>query len=113
MQIGNCIADLYKFVLLQPYHGNFHRGDNRQPNSWQDNNGREIDCLLADGEQVVPIEIGAGKTLSMSYLDNLKHWRPLAGLPEHQGHVVFGGDQSLLTSTGQIISWRDLVRIQG
>lgn len=92
---------------------NFHRGDNRQPYFWQDNNGREIDCLLADGEQIVPIEVKAGKTLSMSYFDNLKQWRSLAGLPDDQGYVVYGGDQSLQTSVGQLISWRDLARIPG
>lgn len=90
---------------------NFHRGDNRQPYFWQDNNGREIDCLLADGEQVVPVEIKAGKTLSMNYFDNLKQWRSLAGLPDDQGYVVYGGDQSLQTSVGHLISWRDLAKI--
>lgn len=90
---------------------NFHRGDSRQPYFWQDNNGREIDCLLADGEQVVPVEIKAGKTLSMNYFDNLKQWRSLAGLPDDQGYVVYGGDQSLQTSVGHLISWRDLAKI--
>ena len=88
-----------------------HRGDNRQPYFWQDNHGREIDCLLVDGERVTAVEIKAGKTLSTSYFDNLRYWRPLAGLSEEQGYVVYGGEQSLQTSSGAFVSWRHLDRI--
>jgi len=88
-----------------------HRGEVRQPYFWQDNRGKEIDCLLVDGERITPVEIKAGQTLSTSYFDNLKYWRPLAGLPEDQGYVVYGGDQSMQTSMGAFISWRHLARI--
>ncbi|MFZ1240422.1 MAG: DUF4143 domain-containing protein, partial [Anaerolineae bacterium] len=89
----------------------FHRGENRQPFFWQDSHGKEIDCLLVDGEEITPVEIKAGKTMSISYFDNLKYWRALADLPEDQGFVVYGGDQSMQTSTGAFISWRHLDRI--
>ncbi len=89
----------------------FHRGQNRQPYFWQDNHGREIDCLLVDGDRVTPIEIKSGKTMSTSYFDNLRYWRPLASLPDDQGYVVYGGDQSLQTSAGALVSWRQLDRI--
>jgi len=90
---------------------NFHRGENRLPYFWQDNHGKEIDCILVDGEKVTPIEIKAGKTMSTSYFDNLRYWRPLAALPEDQGYVVYGGEQSMQTRAGTFISWRQLERI--
>jgi hypothetical protein len=64
-----------------------------------------------DGEKVTPIEIKAGKTMSTSYFDNLRYWRPLAALPEDQGYVVYGGEQSMQTRAGTFISWRQLERI--
>ena len=90
---------------------NFNRGENRQPYFWQDNHGNEIDCLLVNGERVTPIEVKSGKTMSTSYFDNLKYWRPLAVLPEDEGYVVYGGVQSMQTSAGAFISWRHLDRI--
>ena len=90
---------------------NFNRGENRQPYFWQDNHGKEIDCLLVNGERVTPIEIKSGKTMSTSYFDNLKYWRSLADLPDDRGYVVYGGDQSMQTSAGALISWRNLDRI--
>jgi hypothetical protein len=49
--------------------------------------------------------------MSTSYFDNLKYWRTLAGLPEDKGYVVYGGEQSMQTSAGAFISWRNLDRI--
>jgi len=79
---------------------------------WQDNHGREIDCLLENGEKVTAVEIKAGKTMSPSYFDNLNYWRSLAALPESQGYVVYGGEQSMQTSAGSLISWLNLDRIK-
>ncbi|HEU0292190.1 MAG TPA: ATP-binding protein [Anaerolineales bacterium] len=90
---------------------NFHRGVNRHPYFWQDNHGKEIDCILVNGEKVTPIEIKSGKTMSTSYFDNLKFWRALASMPEDQGFVVYGGEQSTQTSAGELVSWRHLARI--
>lgn len=91
----------------------FHRGDNRRPYFWQDSQGREIDCLLVDGEEIAPIEIKAGRTLSTSYFDNLTYWRSLPGAPQTQAYVVYGGDQSLRTSAGALVTWRRLATIPG
>jgi uncharacterized protein len=90
---------------------NYNRGENLQPYFWQDNHGKEIDCLMVVGERVTPIEIKSGKTMSTSYFDNLKYFRSLAALPEDQGYVVYGGEQSMQTIIGKLVSWRDLDRI--
>ncbi len=90
---------------------NFNRGENRQPYFWQDNHGKEIDCLLVNGDRATPVEVKSGKTMSASYFDNLKYWRNLADLPDDRSYVVYGGDQSMQTSTGALISWRNLDRI--
>lgn len=91
----------------------FHRGDIPQLYFWQENHGKEIDCLLVDGEKITPVEIKSGKTLSTSYFDNLKYWWQLAGLPADQGYVVYGGEQSMQISAGALVSWRHIDRIPG
>ena len=63
------------------------------------------------GEEVTPVEVKSGKTMSTSYFDNLKYWRSLADLSEDRGYVVYGGEQSMQTSAGALISWRNLDRI--
>ena len=85
-----------------------HRGEHRQPYFWRDSQGREIDCLLVDGEAITPVEIKSGKTLTSSYFDNLTYWRRLRSAPASPGYVIYGGDQSIKTSSGELISWRQL-----
>ena len=91
---------------------NFHRGQNQFPYFWQDSQGKEIDCLLVEGEKFTPVEIKSGKTMSTTYFDNLKYWYTLAGTSSEQGAVVYGGDQTMQTSSGTLVSWRQLDRIR-
>jgi predicted AAA+ superfamily ATPase len=89
----------------------FNRGENYHPYFWQDSHGKEIDCLLIAGEKITPVEIKSSRTMSTNYFDNLKYWRPLVNLPQGQGYVVYGGDESMQTSAGTFVSWRQLERI--
>jgi predicted AAA+ superfamily ATPase len=105
---------LFENLILNEFiKRSFHRGENHLPYFWQDSQGKEIDCLLVDGENIIPIEFKSGKTIANSYFDNLKYWRQLTGMPEKQGFVVYGGEQSMQTSVGSFISWRQLERIPG
>jgi hypothetical protein len=105
-------GSLFENLILNEFiKRSFNRGENRQPYYWQDNHGKEIDCLLVSGERVTAVEIKSGKTISTSYFENLNYWRSLAALPENQEYVVYGGDQSMQTSAGALISWKELDRI--
>jgi predicted AAA+ superfamily ATPase len=105
-------GSLFENLILNEFiKRNFNRGENHQPYFWQDNHGKEIDCLLVNGDKVTAIEIKSGKTVSPSYFDNLSYWRSLAALPENREYVVYGGDQSMQTGAGTLISWKDLDRI--
>ena len=87
-----------------------HQGLRNSPYFWRDSRGREIDCLLDNGGSLIPVEIKAGKTFSDRFFDNIKVWRRLVG-NESDGYVVYGGDLSLQTSTGSLVSWKELNRI--
>lgn len=89
-----------------------HRGKRSKAYFWQDSQGKEIDCLLIEGEKALPIEIKSGKTMSDSYFANLKYWRELAQMPEDWGYVVYGGIKTLKTGIGSFVSWQDLDSIK-
>jgi len=101
------------FVINEFIKRVLNHGERRNPYFWQDSQGKEIDCLLIDGEVVIPVEIKAGKTITNSYFNNLNYWRQLAGMPDDYGYVVYGGEKSLNTRDGSFVSWRQLDRIQG
>jgi len=89
-----------------------NRGGPRRPWFWQDSQGKEIDCMLELEEGLMPIEVKSGKTISTSYFDNLRYWQNLAGSGKDKACVVYGGDQSLNTSSGKLVSWRELRSIE-
>lgn len=105
---GSLFENLILNEFIKRY---FNRGETCQLYYWKDNHGKEIDCLLVNGQKVTAIEIKSGKTMSTNYFKNLNYWQSLADLPENHGYVVYGGDQSMQTNTGALISWRDLDRI--
>lgn len=88
-----------------------HRGEARSPYFWQDRQGREVDCLLEEGERLLAVEIKAGKTLSGSYFDGLKAWQRIAATQAGTAYVVYGGDDSMQTSQGMLVGWRELAQI--
>ena len=89
-----------------------HHGERSQAHFWKDSQGKEIDCLLIDGDKALPIEIKSSKTIDNSYFSNLKYWRTLAKMPEDYGYVVYGGEKTLQTSFGTFLSWKHLDQIQ-
>jgi len=90
---------------------NFNDGIRQFPSFWQDNHGREIDCLLEEGEEIIPIEMKSGKTMDNSFFDNLKFWYEITKTQTDSGFVVYGGEKSYQTSMGTYVSWSDLKRI--
>ena len=89
----------------------YNRGIYNMPYFWQDNHGKEIDCILDEGIKSIPIEIKSGKTMTKSYFTNIKYWGELTNTDKDNLYVVYGGEQSMSTGFGELISWRDLDKI--
>lgn len=88
-----------------------NQGERRYPYFWRDSQGREIDCLLTERDELTPVEIKAGRTMTSSYFGNLKYWQQLTGAPAGSGYVVYGGDTSLQIDAGSLLSWKHLERV--
>jgi len=82
----------------------------KQPNLffWRDHHGTEIDLVIETPGQPVPVEIKSSHTWNPDFFRNLHRWNKYAGFPQDHSFVIYGGDQTLTTSSGKVISWRDL-----
>lgn len=88
-----------------------HQGERPQLYFWQDNKGREIDCLLERQGELVAVELKSGKTAVSDYFDNLRYWQQLNPSLPATGFVVYGGDLSLQMENGRLLSWKQLAQI--
>ncbi len=84
-----------------------------QPNCyfWRDRLGHEIDCVLEQGEKLIPIEIKSSKTINTDYFKGIQYWTKLAGMSTEQGYLVYGGTQSQQRKQGYVLSWKNVTQI--
>jgi predicted AAA+ superfamily ATPase len=78
---------------------------------WRDNKGKEIDCLIDQFDQPLCIEIKASKTFHTGFFKNLNYWNRLSGSDVANNLVFYGGNDSLSTSLGRLISWKKLAEL--
>lgn len=96
------------FIINEVCKQYFNRGERPPIYYWRDHKGNEIDLLIDQGSQLLPIEIKAGRTFSSSFFKNLAWWRKVADIPVRESIVVYGGDQDWELESGRLLSWRRL-----
>lgn len=89
--------------LLKNYH---NRGAAPDLYFWRDSSGHEIDLLLDQGQELVPIEIKSGQTFAGDYLKGLTYWRSLPDQEHARAALIYGGDESYMRQEIAVISWQ-------
>jgi len=75
---------------------------------WRDKIGREVDCIIQDGQDLTPIEIKAGKTITQSYFSGLDYWNSISGGDPENSYVIYAGDQVQKRIKSNVIGWKKL-----
>jgi predicted AAA+ superfamily ATPase len=78
---------------------------------WRDNTGNEIDVLLERGEQLQPVEIKSGQTITKDQLAGLRRWCELARREEAAvsiPYLIYGGSDPQHRSGIEITPWQDI-----
>jgi predicted AAA+ superfamily ATPase len=82
----------------------YNRAKNPPIYFWRDSHGHEVDCLIEQGNQLLPIEIKAGMTFNKSFLDGVNYWLELS--KQKQGLIVYGGNEPMRAKSINIESWK-------
>lgn len=79
----------------------------RQPDLtfWRDSSGLEVDLINTFGQDLYAYEIKSGRTFHPEYFSGLNKWAKLSGTPPERLSVVYGGDDTLHTSSGTVIAF--------
>lgn len=72
---------------------------------WQDKTGREVDCIIVNGEHQTPIEIKANRTLSGRFFENLAYWDQLEGKQE-KSFVIYAASDNQVRTHPKLVSWQ-------
>ncbi|VAW29005.1 hypothetical protein MNBD_BACTEROID06-1498, partial [hydrothermal vent metagenome] len=72
---------------------------------WRDKTGHEIDLIVEEEQNIIPIEIKSGMTISSDYFKNLRYWNKLSNAK--YSIVLYGGNQNQHRSDGiNVLNWR-------
>ena len=77
---------------------------------FRDSTGHEVDCLLDQGSYCVPIEIKSSQTINENFFANLKFYN---GLQQNAAKpiLIYGGDESYVRESAEVVSYRELHNI--
>lgn len=94
-------------VVSELLKNRFNRGRRSNLYYWRDNAGHEIDVVVDNGLEMIPIEAKSGSTITGDFFKGLAYWQKLAETT--QGIVFYGGDEPQERSTGfKVAPWRTL-----
>lgn len=96
------IADLYKQFC--------NRGERPPLYFWRDANGTyEIDCIIDQGDKLIPVEIKSGETITTDFFRGLTSWNEMDQADPSKSLIVYGGDIKHARKQGTVIGWRHAV----
>lgn len=75
---------------------------------WRNNTGEEVDVLIEQGEQLMPVEIKSSHTFHSDFLTGLTKWAKYAGATALPAQLVYGGDLSMTRQGVAVHGWRDM-----
>jgi hypothetical protein len=76
---------------------------------WRDNVGNEIDLIIENAETLQIFEIKSGSTYRPEFFKAQNYIKGISGLHFQPLTVVYGGDNTLETKQGMLVSWKDWV----
>ena len=94
------ISDIYKSFT--------NKGKEPPLTFWRDKTGHEIDLLIESGNDLFPIEIKSGQTISKDFFMGLDYYNDLSGKPERKSGLIYGGNNDQKFHNIQIRSWENL-----
>ncbi len=99
------------FVISELLKNRFNRGEENNLYFWRDQNGNEIDVLIDQGMETIPLEIKSGMTFRPEHCKTIQKWESISG-SARQPILIYGGDTSFGHRNCAIQSWRTLGKME-
>lgn len=101
------------WVVAELIKGRFNRGLTSNLFFWRDSAGDEVDLIIEKGEQLFPIEIKSGMTITADYFKALRKWESIAGGIGGFPRLVYGGNESQQRTDTDIVAWKEINGLAG
>ena len=83
------------FIISEFYKRIYHICEKPPLYFWRDKTANEIDLLIENGLELIPIEIKLTRTFSDSFYTPLSRWMNLDGNPSKRGYILYTGNECI------------------
>lgn len=102
------------WVVAELLKGRSHRGLTSNLYFWRDQSGNEVDVIIDNSLELIPVEVKSGATVNRDFFRGLERWTSLAGEASGRPHLVYGGNQRQERTNAAVLPWdqiNDLVKL--
>ena len=96
------------WVISEALKTRFNRGLPSNLYFWRDRAGHEVDLLLENPTELIPVEIKSGQTVNSDFFTGLEDWLTLAQPSQPRAWLVYGGSENHQRKNTRVLSWRNL-----
>ena len=96
---GNIIET---FVVSEIRKNSLNKGIEPELYFWRDSQGEEVDLILVQEGQFIPIEIKSAQTINLNYFKSLEKWTVLSS-NTHKPIIIYGGIHAQNRQQGTVI----------
>jgi len=93
------------FVVSELTKQYMNAGETPPLHFWRDSKGNEVDVIVEQGTDLIPIEVKSGKTIASDALAGLNRWLSLAGDTASGGILIHGGKDAYRRNDITIQPW--------
>jgi predicted AAA+ superfamily ATPase len=100
---------LFENLIISNFKKSFaHRYSTHELFYFRDSNGNEVDLIIDQGSQRIPIEIKCNQTARPKFLQGLNYFEKISDAQTKPGMVIYGGSDNHVIHDQQILSWKSL-----
>ncbi len=93
------------YVISELIKNRFNQGLLSNLFFWRDSQGHEVDVIIDQGNQLIPIEVKAGQTITNDYFSGILYWQNLSK-QQDKSYIIYAGDQSQKREQTTILNWQ-------
>ena len=96
------------FIVAELMKSRLNAGERSGMYFWRDSNGNEVDVIIEQGPQLIPVEIKSGATVARDFFVSLEKWMALSGNLGIDPLLIYGGENSYQRKRVRVFGWKDL-----
>ena len=106
LQIHALYGSIFESYVISELIKNYmNRGEEHAIFFWRDSTGNEIDVIIDEGNNLIPVEIKAGQTVASDFFKGIRFWKKLSTDNKQSAALVYGGDNSYIRSETYLYPW--------